>query len=342
MKKTLLLATFFSGCFFMNAQMLESDNYEGLMVGNIGTDLTGMTAGQGGYYTFSVAPITTATNADFQIINDVTSQGKVFQINGPANATESKVVWKTDLITTWGTRTSGYDIIEVEYDFFTGAATTSKSTTGFRLYNAAGQTVAGFRFVPETKVITGLARYNNNGTVGTYFFNLGAAGAALPLTASTWYRIGFAFNKTTGEVTWKGPGFYGTVIGTEIGVNPDEVDFVVAAGTGNTVSAVSKFDNYTAKATAVEALLGVEEVLALSANVIKLYPNPVNDVLSINASNISITNLEIMDINGRVIKSILTDNSFEATINVSNLSAGVYMINIYTENNKTTKKFVKN
>lgn len=342
MKKTLLLITFFSGCFFMNAQTLESADYNGLTVGNIGTDLTGATPGQGGYYTFSVTPVTTATNADFQIVNDVAEQGKVFQINGPANATESKVAWKADLATTWSTRTLGNDIIEVEYDFFTGAATTSKSTTGFRLYNAAGQTVAGFRFVPETKVITGLARYNSNGNIGTYFFNLGAAGAAITLNSDTWVRIGFAFNKTTGEVTWKGPGYYVGVTGTEIGVDPDEIDFVVVAGTGNTVSAVSKFDNYTAKATAVEALLGIEEVSSPSANVIKLYPNPVNDVLLINASNISISNVEVVDINGRLVKSLSVGNSSDAKINVSDLSAGVYMINIYSENSKTTKKFVKN
>lgn len=342
MKKTLLLATFLGGCFILNAQMLESADYEGLTIGNIGTDLTGATAGQGGYYTFSVTPITTATNADFQIVNDVVSQGKVFQINGPANASESKITWKVDLTTTWGTRTLGNDIIEVEYDFFTGAATTSKSTTGFRLYNPSGQTVAGFRFVPETKVITGLARYNNNGTVGTYFFNLGAAGAALPLSPSTWYRIGFAFNKTTGEVTWKGPGFYASVVGTEIGVNPDEVDFVVSAGTGNTASAVSRFDNYTAKANSTETLLGVDEVVSSSANVIKLFPNPVNDILSINTTSVSISNVEILDINGRIIKSIAIGNSFDAKINVSDLNAGVYMINIYSENNKTTKKFIKN
>jgi len=342
MKKTLLLATFFSGCFLLNAQVLESDNYESLTVGNIGTDLTGATAGQGGYYTYVVTPVVSAANSDFQIVNDVPAQGKVFQIAGPANATESKLVWKSDLATTWGTRTSGNNILEIEYDFYTGGTTTSKSTTGFRLYNAAGQTVAGFRFVPETKVITGLARYNNAGTVGTYFFNLGASGAAITLTANTWYRVGFAFNKTTGEVTWKGPGFYGTVPGTEVGVDPSEIDFVVLAGTGNTVSAISRFDNYTATATAVEGLLGIEDVENPIENVVKLYPNPVKDILYINTSYNNLTSVEILDINGRIVKSSGLNNNADAQINVSDLNAGIYMINIYSDNNKTTKKFVKN
>ncbi len=342
MKKTLLLVTFLGGCFIMNAQLLESADYEGLTIGNVGTDLTGTTAGQGGYFTFSVAPVVSATVADFQIVADNATQGKVYQITGPPNATESKITWKTDLATTWGTRTLDNDVIEIEYDFFTGAATTSKSTTGFRLYNAAGQTVAGFRFVPETKVITGLARYNNNGTIGTYFFNLGAANAPLPLLASTWYRIGFAFNKTTGLVTWKGPGFYASVTGTEIGIDPDEVDFVVAAGTGNAVSSVSRFDNYTARATATEALLGLEELEAPVSASIKLYPNPVKDVLHLNVTNLTISNIEIMDLNGRIVKAMSVNNASDVNINVSDLSAGVYMINIYSENNKTTKKFIKN
>lgn len=337
MKKTLLLATFLSGCFFINAQSLQTEDFNSLTVGDIGTDITGVTPGQGGWSTYTAV----GANTNFQIVNEGGAYANAVQITGAANATDTRYLWQDGLDASWAARTSGNNVIEIEYDFFTGPITTSKSTTGIRLFNGSGQTMAGFRFVPETKVITGLARYNNAGTVGAYFFNLGTAGAVVTLNANTWYRIGFAFDKTTGNVTWQGPGFDGYVTGTEIGVDPAEADFLVVAGTANTVATVAKFDNLTVKATAVENLLGVQDVVTVT-NIIKLYPNPVNDVLSVNAGNMSISNVEIIDINGRTVKSISLTDSFSTNINVSDLSAGVYMINIYSENNKTTKKFVKN
>lgn len=338
MKKTLLLVTILCGCFYVNAQTLQNENFNELNVGNVGTDITGVTTGQGDLLTYTSA----GANSDFQIISEGGDYANVLQITGSANATATKFLWKGGLAAGWATRTSGNDIIEIEYDFYTGATTASKSTTGIRLFNSAGQTVAGFRFVPETKAITGLARYDNAGTVNTFFFNLGASNAVITLAENTWYRIGVAFNQITGEVIWKGPGFNSSIVGTEIGVDPDEADFVVAAGTDNTVSTVAKFDNLTIKATATENLLSVQEVDAPLVESIKLYPNPVKDVLFISASNVSITNVEIIDINGRLVKSVSSNNSFDSKITVSDLSAGVYMINIYSENNKTTKKFVKN
>lgn len=340
MKKTLLLATFIGGCIFINAQTLQTDDFSTLIVGNVGTDMTGVTPGQGGYLTFS----SSGANSDWQIVDDGGEHDNVFQLTGPPSATTAtKFMWKDGLATAWGTRISGNDIIEIEFDIFTGPSTTSKNGMGVRLFNPSGQTVAGFQLIMETKILSGIARYGDmSNPVNSYAFNLGAGNTALTLTANTWYRLGFAFDKTTGDVTWKGPGFYTGVTGTEIGVNPDEVDFLATTGTANASASVAKFDNLTIKATSVESLLGIEDVIADSAAVIKLYPNPVNDVLVINASNISISNMEIMDLNGRIVKSVSANNAFEARINVSDLSAGVYMINVYSENNKTTKKFVKN
>jgi hypothetical protein len=154
--------------------------------------------------------------------------------------------------------------------------------------------------------------------------------------------MGFSFNKTNGEVIWKGPGFDGFVPGAATGFDPFEIDYVVTAGGGNITSAVGKFDNFISRASSSDTLLGVEEVSSPNTNVIKLYPNPVNDILSISTSHVSISNVEVVDINGRIVKSVSSNNSFDSKINVSDLSAGVYIINIYSENNKTTKKFVKN
>ena len=46
--------------------------------------------------------------------------------------------------------------------------------------------------------------------------------------------------------------------------------------------------------------------------------------------------------NGRTVKSVKLDNVTEAQINVAELSAGMYLMNITSDSGTTTKKIVKN
>jgi hypothetical protein len=72
-------------------------------------------------------------------------------------------------------------------------------------------------------------------------------------------------------------------------------------------------------------------------NVVKLYPNPVNDILNISVSdNLAIASVEIKDINGR---TILTTT--ETSINTSQLQSGLYVIAISTGEDTVIKKFIK-
>lgn len=68
---------------------------------------------------------------------------------------------------------------------------------------------------------------------------------------------------------------------------------------------------------------------------ILIYPNPATNLIKIY-SDAKITNVSILDINGR--KIINTD---KAEINVSNLPAGVYLIKILTDNQTFMKKIIK-
>jgi hypothetical protein len=70
---------------------------------------------------------------------------------------------------------------------------------------------------------------------------------------------------------------------------------------------------------------------------ISIYPNPATDVLNISGVE-GVTSLVINDINGRTIKTVNDASS----INVSDLTAGVYFVNITSENGNVTKKFMKN
>lgn len=73
---------------------------------------------------------------------------------------------------------------------------------------------------------------------------------------------------------------------------------------------------------------------------IKIYPNPVQNLLNIE-SGVQIRQIEITDLSGKTIykKSKINQNQFE--IQTRNFSKGVYIIQIKTDKKLQTKKFIK-
>ena len=81
--------------------------------------------------------------------------------------------------------------------------------------------------------------------------------------------------------------------------------------------------------------LGVDDELL--ANSVKIYPNPVTNLLTID-SEIPLTRVEIYSVLGRKVKEV--DSDFES-IPTNNLSNGVYVVRMFSENGLTTKKLIK-
>lgn len=342
MKKLLLLITLGLTFITSNAQVIINDNHNSLSIGNVGIDFTGVTAGQGDYFTGG------SSNSEFVIASDVPTQGNVVNIIGSATATGNKFMWK-NISTAWTNRTIGNNILNVEFDIFTGATTTSKNTARVYIYNSNGSTVlAGLSLNFESKALSGIAYYdpNNGGVnpVNTYSFNLGAANAVLSLTANTWVRMGVSYNTTTREVIWKGPGFYTGLTGAvpATGTNtPSEIDYLHTAGTGNTLSVTSRFDNLLAIAAATENLLGSSD-FNLASSKFSVTPTPANDFINIsNTDNILVSAISITDLNGRVVKLNSYSNVSDFQVNVSDLASGIYMMNITSDKGSVTKKIVK-
>ncbi len=79
------------------------------------------------------------------------------------------------------------------------------------------------------------------------------------------------------------------------------------------------------------------------ANKFTTYPNPANDLVTItNSANILFSEIAITDMNGRTVKNIKVSDLSETQINVSDLTSGVYFMNITTDEGVAVKKFVKN
>lgn len=88
--------------------------------------------------------------------------------------------------------------------------------------------------------------------------------------------------------------------------------------------------------------------LAVNENILSpfiFYPNPVKDKLSIKAKEVISTEYKasVYDIQGRKIKNLSTKkNSSEILeINTRNLSAGVYVVLIESNNIKHSQRFIK-
>jgi hypothetical protein len=90
------------------------------------------------------------------------------------------------------------------------------------------------------------------------------------------------------------------------------------------------------------ATLGITDSVLDEA--ISLYPNPASDVINIsNNLNVELEDITIYDINGRVvIQHVVTDSSLPQVINVSELSSGIYMVQIKSAQAHTIKRIIKN
>ena len=82
--------------------------------------------------------------------------------------------------------------------------------------------------------------------------------------------------------------------------------------------------------------LGVDDIELDKS--IKFYPNPSTDNLSIDSDFIDITKIEIYSSLGVKLKEIYSNFK---TINTGNLSNGLYIIRIYSENGTTMRKLIK-
>lgn len=343
MKKTLLISGLLLGSVFSaNAQLLESENYNSLTVGNVGTNITGAAPGQGGIYTVSYDGGTNAANSNFQIVAEGGSRLNVLQMIGSNAATGTKQATKLGLEDAWLDRTDGNDIIQLEFSFFTGPVTTS--TNIFRpVIFGATTAVGGFNFAMDTKILSGFAYgdFNNTGTPGNYTITLKTGGLVLP--ANTWIKVGFAYDTIDGIFYWScndvSPAIARNIQGVG-GYEPAEFDVLLYGGTANTAASTVKFDDYTVRATPVVNLLSVDKVVA--DNKLAVYPNPAKNLINIsNSENILLTNANITDLNGRTVKTVQLNGVTTAQINISDLASGVYMMNINSDQGSVTKKIVK-
>ena len=104
--------------------------------------------------------------------------------------------------------------------------------------------------------------------------------------------------------------------------------------------------NYPLNATEVAALFTQDFLSTDKFNqgksIVKVYPNPVKDVVNITIKdNSTLKTIELYDIQGRIVMNKKSDTTME-TLNVENVSNGVYILSIENGAAKTTQKIIIN
>ena len=85
--------------------------------------------------------------------------------------------------------------------------------------------------------------------------------------------------------------------------------------------------------------LSVKDILASKFSV---NPNPATDLISIsNAENIAVNELLITDLNGRIVQQHNVTNAANIEVNVADLSAGMYLMTINSDQGTAIKKIMK-
>ena len=109
---------------------------------------------------------------------------------------------------------------------------------------------------------------------------------------------------------------------------------VTAIANGYSVEAyILCTDNHCYHVTMTYTESGINTV---SNDAVRVYPNPANDVLHVEANGIN--RIEVIDLAGRI---VLTSTQAENTINVSGLANGVYMLRTTTTEGVNVQKIVK-
>jgi hypothetical protein len=73
-----------------------------------------------------------------------------------------------------------------------------------------------------------------------------------------------------------------------------------------------------------------------------VYPNPASSKINVVVENAEATQITLMDASGRTVKAIATEGAENHTIDISDLQAGIYFVNVRNENvSKVSKLIVK-
>ena len=74
---------------------------------------------------------------------------------------------------------------------------------------------------------------------------------------------------------------------------------------------------------------------------IEIFPNPVEDIFTIKGLTLNVNKVIVYDIQGRLIKTLSIDSNQDASMNISFLNTGVYIVEIQSDNKRVIREIIK-
>jgi hypothetical protein len=119
---------------------------------------------------------------------------------------------------------------------------------------------------------------------------------------------------------------------TDVITNLSETDYTFSSSKGTfDVRFTLLFEN--------EAVLNTSDI---ALEDVAIFPNPTTTSFQIASPNSMIHSVQIIDILGRTVQSVVVENKNNTAINVSSLQSGNYLIKIETEDGMLVKQLIKN
>ncbi|OCK50249.1 hypothetical protein BA768_06375 [Chryseobacterium sp. CBo1] len=319
--RRILLSLTLTSSLFATAQVLQQENFDALNIASAIGQSSPVYASLGG------------ANSDYAIVTSGT--GKALQISAPATAEGYRYMWKNGLPAAWTARTSGNNVFQVEFDYFTGPTSTSDNCGGVEVIDAAEEVFGGILVHHATKTVIGVYT-TPAGAVSYTDVGTGTTPAAVTLPVNTWVRIGYAYNTANGTITFKGPGFSKVITGTLV-TSPSEIDYAAHdVLETNAAASTHLIDNMLSRAVATESLFLATNDVVLKQHEVSIFPSPATDFITVE-SKAKILNAYIYDMSG-----VRSDANFSnGKVDVRKLPTGTYMLGLKTENGLLTKKFTK-
>lgn len=261
-------------------------------------------------YTISVAgtPVQSCANTkNVSLVSAVTSAGETMNINGPTKTTTF----------------AEFNIYTVEGPFTIRAGVDAYATEGsVQLIDQSNCSTLWTESFPYSDISTSGIQYISqlpDARFITVQFSPATPGLYI-LRAVDSYGDGWAYTNNT------------NVSGMWLSNASGEI-FADAWGYSNG-PAFSNYDYYlnvTNAGNGSHNTVGINEAVAITTNI---YPNPVANTLNVEADGLQ--EVSILDLNGRVMTTTKS-----SVIDMSKLSAGIYMVRVITENGTATEKIVK-
>ena len=305
MKKELLIAGLLFGTLISgNAQTTSFETAEGFTTGLIANQNNWTLAG------------TEMIAANATIVNNLASAGvNSLHITGTNSQPDDAIGVYSPIYSVAGSQ------VEVTQDIYIDAL--GGSDVYIEAYDLNGTSLG-----PTSSVIFDYT--------GTIYISRGVVSEALDYSeygtynANTWYTLKINYDFTANTIVYK--------------LN-DEVLYTGTVYYGQQVDVLGfKYDNYESGFYVDNVRIGAP--LATNDNVaaaqFSVFPNPVSNVLNVSSEKSAITGITVTDLNGRIVKQANVSNLAKADVNVSELSAGVYLVNIKSDKGSVTKKIVKN